>query len=192
MKKFFLIISLLTVFTITNSSELLFAQESEDTVETQTSRNFDIDVEIGTQSVWNKTVPIIVKFTPKMDNRSTEVNFDYLPGIEVRENYKNFFPTKKGETVSVEAIVVPNSQGVYLIGIDVISWGDYNYINSERIRLEFDGNLELVPVQPEYTIAKNMQIGAILVATAGLMAGTFFLLKKLAPKFQKWIKPDVY
>lgn len=183
-----LIVLILSIF-FSNFSKAVYAQSEE---ETPDNRYFDIEVEIETQSIWNKTIPIIVKFTPKMNSEKTEISWDYTEGIEIEPLYQNFFPTKEDETVAVRAIIYPSYAGKYSIGVNVTSWSGFNYTNSERFYLELDENLELKPIQVSYQSQKTARTVIILILSVSTIISLFFVLKKLMPKFQAWLKPDIY
>jgi hypothetical protein len=181
---FILIISFLSLDTVFAADEI--AQED------QSNEYFDIEVDIGTQSFWDKSVPITVKFTPKIDSIKTELTFDHLDGIQIVKRFDDFFAVSKDQSVSLKAKVIPESSGSFSIGVNVISWGDYNYINSEKIKLEFGDDRVLVPAQQGYKTGRAIYVVIILGFFAGLIFGVFLFLKKISPLIIKWIKPDVY
>ncbi|MCB9790585.1 hypothetical protein H6764_01030 [Candidatus Nomurabacteria bacterium] len=151
---------------------------------------FDIKIDVGTQSPWNKKVPVTLTITPNLDSNRTEVSWDVPYGVEIVDKNQNFFSAGKGEAFKRKAYVFPGKPGTYTITANVTNWGyGSNYTSSENITLTFGTNLVTDPETSSYTIASIIRYTVILLIFASIIAGTYFGFRKFKQPIKAWFKP---
>lgn len=153
---------------------------------------YDINVTVGTQSVWNNTVPVTVVFTPRITSENTEVSWDHCQGIEIEEKYTNYFRTEKDKSYTVRINIKPINAGVYKISANVTGWTDSNYTTSEDFQVIFDENLLSQTNQDQY---RNAMYGKYAVFAILGIVGLILLTfggKVLFDKLRVWLKPIEY
>jgi len=161
----------------------VFAQEN----------GFEVNLSLGTQSLFSKKVPLIIKFKPTIDSDNTEITFDHSYGIEVDPSFDNYFSTDADNVYTYKAYISPKQAGNYDISVTVVSWGvGSNKSSTENISVSFNNSLVVTPMQSGFAL--NMIIVIIVALLLGV-AFIFFLvrgLKYLMKKFKIWMKPPVY
>jgi len=154
---------------------------------------YEVDIEVGTQNIITKNIPVKVKFKPTINSNNTEVKYDYGYGIEIVNQFENYFKTSKDEVYTVNSTIKPVEAGNYNITVTVTSWNvESNLSSSTSTSIAFNESLVVTPAQPQYTM--NMMIlmivGILLLVGLGYLA--FRGSKVVSKRFREWIKPIKY
>ncbi len=183
MKKL-LLITIFTLFLVNLTP--LFAQEHP-----ITNSFADVELTVGTQSPWNSSVPVTVKFKPKVDSVKTEISWDFPSGLELVKKHPQFVSVVKGEVYSYEAVLKPDSVGTYSVAVSVTAWElESNYSSSESIIITFDENLIVSPPTLGYSGAVLMKNVVYVLGAITALVGLFFVGKLLWKRFKQWFFPQ--
>lgn len=151
---------------------------------------FEIRITVGTQSPWNKRVPLILTVIPNLDSERTEVSWDVPFGVEIIDGNKNFFSASKGKSFERKVYLLPSKSGRYTITANVTNWGyGSNYTSSENITLTFGQDLVTEPETANYTTASIIRYTMILLFAGGGIIGIYFGFKKFKKPIKAWFKP---
>lgn len=164
--------------------------ETSTTVVTKKNVDFTIELEIGTQSAWDGSVPITAKFLPSEDVAETEVSWDVPQGLNYSLNYSNYFPVQKDQVYVATATFYPVTAGTYDIAVNITAWNvASNTASSKKVIISFDKNLIVTPVQAGYQA--NLIVKYIVLGVGGIIALflAFILAKKGVKRFTKWFLP---
>lgn len=190
-------VTLLAIVTVL--SVPVYAQnEDESITEPTTSQNssnsipsdpFKVDIELGTQSIFDNSVPLTVVFTPQADFSNVGIAWDSSDGYIIKNNFKNYFPVKNGQEYRYNATMSPTKKGTYNVTVEITAWDKSNYTSSKSYQIAFDNSLLITPMQSGY----STQLIIVVIVAIALLVGLFFVLrpiaKKLGQRFKNWIKP---
>jgi hypothetical protein len=152
---------------------------------------FNIDLEIGTQSVWNKSIPLTIYIKPERDFNRVEVTFAHSSLLDVRYRGAQYFPVIAGETYKLDAKIYPDRPGTHKITVSAIAWEyNTNYTSTDTIQLEIDEMKQISPQTDRYKLFNVLRYIFFVVFFAGLGVGLFFVGKKSLKKLQAWLKPE--
>lgn len=188
MKKVLYLISTALLLLLLNHTTK--AQDEIDPSSLGSANYFDIELQVGQQSVWTGKVPIQVKFKSNIDSDRTEISWDTPQGIVINNSFNNFFPVKKGQVYTVNSTISPLQAGTYEIAGNITTWSySTNYSSSSKVTITFDENLEVSPHLPTYEsslLLKYVIMGVLIVVMLVVLG---FLGKIGLKKFAVWIKP---
>jgi hypothetical protein len=169
------------------------ADTTPTTTTTKQNVTFTIEIETGTQSAWDNSVPLTVKFLPSADVSQTEVSWDVPDGVKLATDYTNYFTVSKDQVYTVNATLYPSVAGTYDIAANITAWRvGTNEASSKKITLSFDKDLLVTPTQAGYSFAVILKYVVIVI---GGIAGIFvivFLAKIGLKKLGKWLKPPEF
>ncbi len=141
------------------------------------ANNFDTTVEFGTQSAWNKKIPLKITVKANIDSSRTQIDFIIPAGIKIEKGFDDFFPMAAGQTVELDATIIPENKGFFEIKINTIAWqSNTNLSSSSVFNIEIAEDLTTIPKTSNYFLsvgARIFVIGAMIVAGLGLLAYTF-------------------
>jgi hypothetical protein len=166
--------------------ELTTSVDKETTVQP-----FNIEVEIGTQSPWDKSVPIIVKVRPNQDTTRTNITWDTPVGVELTDkNEYTYLALPKGQVQVYEVRVKPIVSGTYTIASTATDWGyGANFASTDSITITFNENHVVTPQSTGYSGSVIIRYVVITLSTA-LIGFLLFLLGKFGlGKLKVWLKP---
>lgn len=177
-------IFIIPIFYINNT----YAQEISNTYEP-----FDIYVNVGSQSIFTKKVPVTITIIPKINSEETQIKWDTPVGVIIEEKYENFFDANIDNSYTAKAYIIPEYKGDYDITVSVNSWRiNSNLSSSENIQITFDNNLFVTPIQGGTIV----QVFVFIVGIFSIIFLIIFLLKKYSPiliqRLKKWLKPPEY
>ena len=156
-----------------------------------TEQYFQVEYEIGRQSVWNNSIPLDIYITPHSSFNRVEVTFGYGGMTNVRYSGPQFFPAEAGETYKVRARVYPQERGTHHITINAIAWEyDTNYTSSASATVPVDENLQIIPQTQAYKILNVLKYIFITILVIGGIVGAYFLTLKNMDRIKKWLEPE--
>ena len=187
MKKI-LICTFLTFFTFAG---LVQAEQVEIGNISESPSYFQIELDVGTQSVWNNSIPIDIYLTPSLNSDRVEIrgntpaslDFEYLGG--------QYFSVQEGETYRLRSRITPQKPGNYRVAINAIAWQyDTNYSSTSTINVQIDEDLKIVPQSSMYQVNLILKyvFFATIIALIGFGIARFG--KKGYTKFKKWLLPN--
>lgn len=156
------------------------------------SRYFNIELEVGTQSVWNNSIPVIIHLKPTIDAERVEIDADTPTGLDFEYIGNQYFPVQEGETYELRSRVIPKREGTHRVTINTISWehGGTNYSSSSRLDIEIDEDLQIVPQTSAYTWNLVLKYLIVVVVIIGLGVVGYHYGKKGFKRFKKWLLPE--
>ncbi len=182
MKK--IIITTLVFFLILTNSVFAESQPMQTTY-------FDIDLEFGTQSVWNDSIPLTIYITPTMDASRVEITADTPTALDFQYLGKQYFPVKQEQTYTLRSRIIPKNNGIYTITVNAISWEhDTNYASSNSITLTLDEDLKVTPETPAYRRNTLLKYVFLITLGAGCAGVGIYFSKHGIKKFKKWFLPQ--
>jgi len=160
-------------------------------VEEASVQTFNIEIEVGTQSPWNKSVPIIVKVRPNQDTTRTNVTWDTPVGIEFEDkNKQTYLAIPSGQVQVYKVRVKPIVSGTYTIASTATDWGyGANFASTSSVTITFDDNLIITPQSSEYSTAVIIRYAVILLSSIIIGFILYLLSKKGFNKLKIWLKP---
>ncbi len=165
---------------------------------TKTSENkiipeqyFQVEYEIGRQSVWNKSIPIEIYITPYSNFSKVEVTFNHGAVTDVKYGGPQFFPVNAGETYNVQARAYPKETGTHHITINSIAWEyNTNYTTSTSASIQVDEKLQIIPQTTAFKVLNTLKYIFIIILVLSSIIGIYFLTLKNMGKIKKWLEPD--
>ena len=183
--KTFLTIFILTLLFLFQNSVLSFDES------VTTEQYFQVEYDIGRQSVWNNSIPLDIYITPHSDFSRVEITFGYGGMTDVRYTGPQFFPVEAGETYNVQARVYPKERGTHHITINAIAWEyDTNYTSSASASVPVDENLQIVPQTQAYKVLNVLKYIFITLLVMAGAVGAYFLTLKNMEKIKRWLEPE--
>lgn len=161
--------------------------ENEDDAEVAVSSH--VEMELGTQSVWNKEIPIIVKFKAPVSANYVSFSWDVPQSFEFTPLYSNYFSVNEGEVYTIKSKVLPESEGSYNVAVNITYWADTNYISSGSVDFTVGEDLVLEPTQAAYKTNMALKYGIYAVLGALGISSLLLLGKLLFARFKEWMKP---
>ncbi|MBD3329176.1 hypothetical protein GF357_01650 [Candidatus Dojkabacteria bacterium] len=162
-------------------------EQTQEPLQEQAFENAEIEVELGTQSVWNKSIPVNVSFTPHITSENTEISWDVPAGIELIEEHPRYISTVKDQPYSVRAVVNPIKGGDYRLVVNITSWTQTNYTTSKSIEFTLGEDLIANPPTDGYSLMIMVKYGVLglggLLVLGGIGFGGKFLLEWLKKYF---------
>lgn len=162
-----------------------------DPINTEVKSPFDIELVVGTQSPWNKKVPITVKVRPSQDTTRTNITWDYPVGLELSDKYEsNYEAIPQGQVWSYTIKVKPVVSGTYTVAATATDWGyGSNFTSSESVSVTFNENLVVTPITAQYTTAVTVRY--IVIVLLGILGmAVLYILGRIGLKsLKKWLKP---
>ncbi len=153
--------------------------------------NFEIDLEVGTQSVWNNSIPITIYLTTAIDLDRVEIRASNPAALEFEYLGKQYFPAKAGENYVLRSRIFPKRQGNYRVSINAIAWQyDTNFSSSTLVDLQIDENLQVVPQTRQYYINLVLKYLFYIILIGGIGTGAFFAGKRGFKRFKIWLLPE--
>jgi len=152
---------------------------------------FDIEIEIGNQSFFNKKVPVFVNISPNKDFEYIEVRFDKPGTIDLSYDNK-FLKLDKGDSSSIKFVVTPLKEGRSRIIVTVIGWGGTNYSTTKSTDVSFDSELIITPKQAAYSRMESLKIGFLILLGIGILVGVVLFTKFLIKFLREYLKPFEY
>jgi len=175
-----------------------FAQVA-DPIETSTNielegsptQPFSIELEVGTQSPWDKSVPIIVKVRPNQDTTRTNVTWDTPVGIELKDNYSTtYLALPSGQVQVYEVRIKPIVSGTYTIASTATDWGyGSNFASTTSVTITFNDHLVVTPSNSGYSTAVIIRYVILLLSSILIGFVIYLLGKKGGRKLKIWLKP---
>jgi hypothetical protein len=168
----------------------MFAQEL---ATTSTSANkIEVESFLESQSVWNKRIPIIVKFRTNFDSNNVEITWDTPSGISVTSNQEKFLTVVANQTYTYTGYITPINPGSYSISSNVIAWQyNTNYTSSSPLTLKISDNLLVDPLPADYTGMVVLKYAIFTIGGGLILFGLFFIVKKFSKVFIKWLRPPL-
>ena len=166
--------------------------EDTSTSESYLSQNFyTLEIEMGSQSGFDKYVPLTIKITPNETPVKTQVTWDLADDINIKIKHPEFFDSMiKGETYEYKTRVKPTNPGSYEIVANVTAWQrESNYTSSESILIEFNENLIVDPHETNYQVFNIVKIFLIIIGFGGLGFGIYVGGMKLLVVLTEYLKP---
>ncbi len=195
------IITILILLTIVISPSQVFAQKTletetptveqvqEDTL-VDTSSLFNVELSTDTQSAWDKSVPLVIKFRSNIDADKVEISWDSPSGTKITRKHPQFISVKKGEVYTYRASLKPEIAGLYNVAGNVTVWQyNTNYTTSASINIRFGEDLLTIPQSAGYTGAVIMKYLVYLLLLAIGVGLGYFGFKYLLKYLKVWLKP---
>ncbi len=157
---------------------------------TDTSKLFEVELQIGTQSPWDNSIPIYIKFRSTVDADNVQISWDVPSGLTYVMNHPQFVSVKKDKVYTYKMTLHPQVAGDYNIAGNVTLWQfNTNYTSSGSIGVKIGSNLLVDPLTPGYTGAVILRyvILFLLVVLGGI--GVYFGSKKALELLKEWLKP---
>ncbi|MBN1618832.1 hypothetical protein JW887_05860 [Candidatus Dojkabacteria bacterium] len=175
-------------YEVDNESE---ANDDSDPEADGVSDIFEIDYYVGTQSVFNDSIPIYVHIVPKLDSSKAEINWDLPHGLTTKDPLKQWFSMEDGGEKTFKIVVSPEDPGSYEIVANLTAWRyDSNYVDSVTIEFDIDQDLHITPLTSEYQRNQILYVGGIIVLIVLSGVGLIFLIKFLFSKYKSWMATD--
>lgn len=149
----------------------------------------EVNVELGTQSVWDKKIPIIVNFTPKISSNNTEISWDVPAGINLIENHNKFIETEAEKEYTVTAFADPINSGEYRVVVNITSWAQTNYTTSESVVFSVNESLVVTPPTQGYNMMLIVKYGIFAFVGVVTIAVIGFGGKFVADWAKKYFAP---
>lgn len=152
---------------------------------------FTVEMIFGTQSPWDKSVPVTVKIRPQGTATRVGVTWDLPLGLEVKDSSAGkYVAIGAGEVYSYTAKIKPLQSGTYTISATATDW-DYgaNYATTASKNVTFTESLLTDPLTTNYSVAVMIRyaiMALILVVIGGI--GIIYGKKGLKA-LQEWLKP---
>jgi len=176
-----------------NSAEdTSLAEEEITTNETFLSQNFyTLEIEMGSQSAFDKYVPLTIKITPNETPVKTQITWDLPDDVNIRTKHPEFIDSMvKGETYEYKIRIKPRNPGIYEVVANVTAWQhESNYTSSDSILIEFNDNLIVNPYETNYRVFNIVKIFLIVIGIGGFGFGLYIGGKKLLVVLTKYLKP---
>ena len=181
-----------------NLDETVTVDETTDTttVEEQPedflSKNFyTLEIIKGSQSAFDKYVPITIRVTPNETPVKTQITWDSSDDLKIREKHPEFINSMvKGETYEYKIRVKPVDSGSYEITANVTAWQhDSNYTSSDSILIDFDEKLVVDSTDTNYQVLNIVKIFLIILLIGGIGVGIYFGGNKLLKVLTEYLKP---
>ncbi|HVX92774.1 MAG TPA: hypothetical protein VHA74_01535, partial [Candidatus Dojkabacteria bacterium] len=147
---------------------------------TDTSKLFEVELQIGTQSAWTKSIPIYIKFRSTVDADNVQISWDVPAGLKYTMNHPQFVSVKKDQVYTYKMTVQPQTAGDYNIGGNVTLWQfNTNYTSAGSVEVKIGEDLLTQPLTSGYTGAVILKyiIIFLLIVLGGI--GTYFGGKKV-------------
>ncbi len=176
----------------TTTEEETTTEVADTTSEEYLSKNFyTIEMIRGSQSAFDKYVPVIIKITPNETPVKTQITWDVPDDMNIHINHSEFITSLiKGETYEYKARVKPTDTGTYEIVVNVTAWQhDSNYTSSKSILITFDEDLVVDPDDTNYQISGIVKILLIIIGIGGAGFGVYIGGKKLMKFLADYLKP---
>lgn len=177
--------------TVDETEDTITATE-EETTATNTSENFyTVELIRGSQSGFDKYVPIIVRITPNETPTRTQITWETPDDFKTQIKHSEFIDgLQKGTTYEYEIRVKPENAGSYEIFVNVTAWEpESNYTTSSSIIVTFNKSLVVDGSDSVYIIGVISKTLLILLAIAGLGFGIYKGWKKLFVFLKDYLKP---
>lgn len=172
-------------------STLCFSEKISSQEDLNMGQYFQLDYDIGRQSVWTGALPLNIYITPLSEFKRVEITFSHGGMTEVKYNGPQFFAVQPEQTYKVQGHIFPKEKGIHHITINAIAWEyDTNYTSATTTSIEIDENLQIVPQTQEYKILNVLKYLLIVLFIVGLGVGAFFIGKKNTTKIKKWLEPE--
>ncbi len=152
---------------------------------------YTVEIIKGSQSAFDKFVPITVRITPNETPVKTQITWDIPDDMDIHKQHSEFITSLvKGETYEFKARVKPSKVGTYEIVVNVTAWQhDSNYTSSGSTLITFGENLIVDSKDSNYQISLVLKILVILLLTAGAGFGIYIGWKKLTKVLKNYLKP---
>lgn len=149
--------------------------------------SIEVELEVGTQSVLDKSVPLTVKFRTNFDSDNVEISWDEPHGIKIEDGKSKFVALKANEAYVYETKMSPEIAGDYNITANITAWQfNTNYTSSDTKTVVFDNNLILSPQSPEYVTMNIIKYVIVVIIGGVSVYGLVILSKRLKKTFVKW------
>ncbi len=187
MKK--ILFSLFLVLTLLLVPLQVLAQE-EEAVTSTGGTSFELSIVPGVQSIFDKSIPLTLNITSKVDTHRMQLRWELPTGISAKNSGVTDWGTvTKGQEISTSITLKPAKLGTYNIVAEVQDWRT-NEVDTVAIEITFDKNLELSPQSDEYYRNKTAwfwaKVGIGIVGVTALIIFTVLGIKA----FQKWMDED--
>lgn len=171
----------------TNDEEVV-----DTTSEEYLSQNFyTVEIVRGSQSAFDKYVPLTVRIIPNETPVKTQITWDVPDTMDIRVKHSEFISSMvEGETYEYKVRIKPSESGTYEITVNVTAWQhDSNYTSSESILIEFDNNLVVDSSDTNYVVSMVAKVVLIILALGGAGYGIYIGGKKLMKILSVYLKP---
>ncbi|MBN2100413.1 hypothetical protein JW710_00755 [Candidatus Dojkabacteria bacterium] len=182
-----------------NDADTVDAEEDLDSEDTQQEGDseekvetfFEVESEIGTQSVITGEIPIYLYLRPKIDSSKAQLEWSVPRGLEAGSSTEVWFEMKEDEGRTFVLYVKPEESGKYKVTVNVTAWRyDTTYFDSADVEFEVDDNLLVTPQSAEYKRNKMFLAVGLVLGVLVVLSGSFFLIKFLIGKFKQWMAED--
>ena len=167
-------------------------EEVLDITKEDTSEDFyNIQLIVGSQSGFDKYVPIIVRITPNKTPTKTQITWEVPDDFNIRIKHREFIESlAKDETYEYKIRVKPETSGTYEIFVNVTAWEpESNYTTSTSTIISFNENLVVDGSDSNYIITTVVKILLIILFIAGIGFGIYKGWNKLLTFLKEYLKP---
>lgn len=174
------------------STEETVSEETDTESEEYLSKHFyTVEIIKGSQSAFDKFVPVTVRITPNETPVKTQITWDIPDDMNIHKQHSEFITSLvKGETYEFKVRVKPSEAGTYEITVNVTAWQhDSNYTSSGSTLITFGKNLIVDSKDSNYQISLALKILVIILSTAGAGFGIYTGWKKLTKTLKNYLKP---
>jgi len=156
------------------------------------SHNFyTLEIEVGSQSAFDKYVPLTIRITPSETPIKTQLTWDLSDDVNIKIKHPEFINSMvKGETYEYKIRIKPTNPGTYEIVANVTAWQrESNYTSSDSVLIEFNKDLVVNPNETNYQVFNIVKIFLIIIGLGGLGFGLYIGGKKLIKILIEYLKP---
>ena len=179
--------------TSTTEDESTIEEETEEVVvKEETSEDFyNIELIVGSQSGFDKYVPITVRITPNKTPTKTQITWEVPDDFNIRIKHSEFIESLvKNETYEYKIRVKPEDSGNYEIFVNVTAWEpESNYTTSSSVIVSFDENVVVDSNDTNYIMSKIAKIVLIILIIVGIGFGIYKGWEKLLAFLKEYLKP---
>ncbi|MDD3662038.1 MAG: hypothetical protein PHG63_03140 [Candidatus Dojkabacteria bacterium] len=174
-----------------DDSEDLGVPQKESVDSSRVEEVLDVEMYVGTQSVFNNTIPLYVRVLPKVSSTRAQISWHVPRGLVAEDPEELWFSMEEDVEQVFRIDVSPQSSGSYRIVVDVTAWRfDTNYVSSTDVSFVIDETLHISPAPADYV--KNIMIYRIVTVILVVLAaaGLFFGAKFAIRRFKQWLSQD--
>ena len=152
---------------------------------------YTLEVVMGSQSGFDKYVPLTIRITPNETPVKTQITWDLPDDVSIRIKHSEFIDSMiKGETYEYKVRIKPSNLGTYEVVTNVTAWQrESNYTSSESVLIQFDENLVVDPNETNYQVLSIVKVFLIILGFGGLGFGIYVGGKKLLKVLTEYLKP---
>lgn len=153
-----------------------------------------IKIVVGTQSPWNKRIPVTIYVTPHVSAARMEVSWQKKAGLVATPVTTSFANVVAESTYTVNLTITPQGIGYQrAIAQVILSTATQNFVSSEQIELNLDKDKIIQPQTAEYTaylIGMYVSIGVVFLLVIPFALFKFGVYMKTTV-FPKWYEKTI-